>query len=163
MTPLLSDKFTDKLVAMWRAGATGTEIAKALGTTRNAVIGKIFRLRNRGVDLSRAVTAAPPKPLKPPKPEKPAKKEKPAAPKAVWPPPLSAEEKAALIAERKAQVARERRARGIKFADLGARDCRYIINAGRPADYLFCGDIREPGKPYCKEHAELCYRPDSSR
>lgn len=160
MTPLLSEEFTAKLLSMWRAGKTAREIAADLGTTRNAVIGKIFRLRNRGVDLSRAVTAAPPKP---PKPEKPAKKEKPAAPKAVWPPPLTADEKAALLAERKAKLARERRARGIKFADLGARDCRYIINAGRPADYLFCGDIREPGKPYCKEHSELCYRPDSSR
>lgn len=160
MTPLLSEEFTAKLLSMWRAGKTAREIAADLGTTRNAVIGKIFRLRNRGVDLSRAVTAALPKP---PKPEKPAKKEKPAAPKAVWPPPLTTDEKAALLAERKAKLARERRARGIKFADLGARDCRYIINAGRPADYLFCGDIREPGKPYCKEHSELCYRPDSSR
>jgi GcrA cell cycle regulator len=156
---LLSKDYTDQLLAMWRAGMTAREIAASLGTTRNAVIGKIFRLRSNGVDMTRVFIPPPPKPVRQRKPSTLVKKVEPERPKAVWPPPLTEEQKAALIAERKAQMERERRPRGIKFAALGSRDCRYIINAGRPADYLFCGDIREPGKPYCKEHADLCYRP----
>lgn len=160
----LSNDTTAKLIALWRSGATGTEIAKALKTTRNAVIGKIFRLRSNGVDLSRATIPATPKPPRPPKAEKPAKKVfKPPRPKEAWPPPLTDKEQEALIAEKRAQMERERRARGVKFDDLRPRDCRFILNAGHPSGYLFCGCTRSPGKPYCQEHAELCYRPSNPR
>jgi GcrA cell cycle regulator len=164
MAPLNNATATAKLLDMWRAGATGAEIARALGTTRNAVIGKIFRLRNNGVDMARVKV---PVVRNLPKLEKTVKlRPKPPStpkPKVAWPPPLTKEEKEALIAQKKAEVERVQRARGIKFIDLKARDCRFILNGGRPEGYLFCGDPRLAGKPYCQEHSELCYRADSSR
>jgi hypothetical protein len=36
------------IAGMWSSGKTGTEIAAALGTTRNAVLGKIYRMRRNG-------------------------------------------------------------------------------------------------------------------
>lgn len=42
---------TDKLVEMWNSGLTATEIGKELGVTKNAIIGRVNRLREKGVGL----------------------------------------------------------------------------------------------------------------
>jgi hypothetical protein len=42
------------ILDLWKAGLSASQTGKKLGKTKNAVIGAIYRLRKRGVDVSRA-------------------------------------------------------------------------------------------------------------
>jgi GcrA cell cycle regulator len=50
----------ERLRAMWDAGASGSECAPELGTTRNAVLGKVHRLNLRSRDKNGAFVQAEP-------------------------------------------------------------------------------------------------------
>ena len=43
---------------------------------------------------------------------------------------------------------------------LGHNHCRFIVSGdGEPTAY--CGDVKEPGTSYCRDHYRLCYKPVS--
>jgi len=48
---------------------------------------------------------------------------------------------------------------------LTASMCRWPIGDPREDDFAFCGDRRESGQSYCKEHNDKAYRssPDRAR
>lgn len=41
------------------------------------------------------------------------------------------------------------------------RSCQWPIGHPRDADFRFCGELAEPGKPYCENHCALAYRRSS--
>ena len=174
---------TDTLKVMWTAGHSASEIARKLGhVTRNAVIGKVTRLKLPG--------RRPPSPLKgrakASKADKPVKAEKPApAPKRTAGPMGSLEGhrpnvikgvqgaqksgkavalpvsiKARLKAARAANAA----ARRVPITELGPRECRYAVNdAGPGGEHLFCGAPVKPGSSYCAAHHGVVYSPAPPR
>lgn len=103
-------------------GATTMQIAGLVGRTRNAVCGRIWRLRNRGLIVE--------KPLPPPPPKKRVRKPpryrnaagpRPPAPIVVPPLPPNAI--------------------GRNLLELGSTDCRFIIDSDdrRAPTHLYCG------------------------
>jgi GcrA cell cycle regulator len=147
-----------KVHALWEEGLTTREIGQKLGLTKNAICGLIYRMRQHGVVMSptknKPIAPQPkPKPveekvvvvkLKPPKPPK-------------QPPPLPLFEK--LEPPPAPEPVEQQVIRlGIKFIDLKAESCRYVISGRTPDQFRFCGDPKKTGA-YCAEHAALCYVP----
>lgn len=152
------DPIDIKLKELWEAGKTGGEIAEAFGTTRSAIMGRVHRLRKRGVILaerpaikrtkeqveaarlsSKVVTM----PFVMPKysaKQKPARKKEPEPVKEVL----------EFVAPEPAKK------RGPKtILTLGAFDCRWI----RP-DKKYCGELAKSARtPWCEEHYKLVYVP----
>lgn len=132
----LSD--TDKdIIKLWEKGFSGSHIGKKLGITRNAVMGRVHRLRNAGIVIaSRTTDAAFDMPKK-----KNYRKPYP-APKPVPAP--------------------EPRKQGVRFLDLQFGDCKYVMNDGSPSSYIFCG-LPAKDRSYCEEHYHVCYVPPEGR
>ena len=155
----------DQMLALYKQGDSASQIAKALGNglTRNAIIGKLNRLRDKGLrpELSLGVisfkkaqgqqinranavkmaTAYRPKP-KPAKVIlfKAAPMPKPPAPP---PPPVAKEptgEYAAILAK------------------LRPRGCKWIVEdflPGQGDEALMCGELRSGDHPYCEHHRRM--------
>ena len=45
-------KYRNEIIGLWSLGIKSGTIASLLGITRNAVIGKVHRLRAQGVDMA---------------------------------------------------------------------------------------------------------------
>lgn len=160
MTIIPAWSWTDERVQTLRrlhaAHATTPEIVKATGApTRNAVLGKIHRL---GMAETRA-----PRPKPPPQPKAP----KPNLERVVRifdrggaglerrevylmppikepPPPKKAIGRCSLL-------------------DLRGDSCRWPIgDVGKP-DFVFCGDTKIDGTPYCDYHCRIAYQPAAAR
>ena len=141
---------------------TGLEIAKELGMTRNAVMGKLHRLKLEGrvapkkdrdpneiIDLPNPLSAQKAPPKKPVTPNR-------QKPTLLTLPTTTVQR--ALSSKPVVQIVEKPKRGPVKFADLTRRSCKFVLNAGHPETYLFCGEVSEPGKPYCKEHVRLCFR-----
>jgi len=138
---------TERLIALTKAGCSGSVIAAELGITRNSVIGKVGRLgmhlgncRNTKGHIS---TGRPQKPVLTSfnKYRKPKVKSKPEFQKAPIPPPNIED------IPRKA------------FAELSENDCRFPVNDPRLPGFGFCALPRIPGSAYCSGHHARCWQP----
>jgi len=123
--PTWTEERTETLRTLRSDGHSAREISRALGITRNAVMGKIHRLGLSAAD-PRFRQPAPAK-ARIPKPRK--RKEKPV--KAVSPPPG-----------------------GIPFLDGSDRYCRFPLwDDNTPLDdKMICGAPPEPDTKYCATH-----------
>ena len=150
------------LARMTRAGANSAQIAAALGNgiTRNAILGKIHRMRSKGTSLptSAATPALKPKPKpKPqpkPKPRLPARQHSlsygfgarttPDAPPrpVVLTPHDTIDPKAPGL---------------LRMEDLQLHDCRWPLNSAMQGEYFFCGAPQVLDRPYCQAHVALAY------
>ncbi len=128
----------ETLRAMWLDGKSGGEIAKALGRTRNAVLGKIDRLgltrKRQGKRQARPPKPAPARPV----------------------PLLITAKAAACEAKRPARVVEPPAvlmpSRNLTIFDLTRIDCRAITSPDRAAVTLYCGHTVRPGSSYCPAH-----------
>lgn len=122
-----TDEQVEELKRLWNEGLTTGDIGKALGVSKNAVVGKAHRLglnsRPSPIRRDDDETAAPELPLKPVKTEK---VKKPA-------------EKLFTV------------------NDLTHSSCRWPVGDPKDADFHFCGKEALPDKPYCAEHAAIAY------
>ena len=125
----------DIIIAQWNIGLSALHIARTLiGRSRNAVIGRISRLRERGIDLKQTI--------KPPPPPLPRRKRR---------APYAAKHRAAVMALAAPPPDRA----GRNLLELGAADCRFIIDSD---------DVRSPTHLYCGADASMydsdnCYCP----
>jgi hypothetical protein len=133
-----------KIIDLWESGMTGTQIANELFTTRSAILGKLRRLRLEGhvsykmnvkIDLKAA-----------------SKKEMETA-KA-----FNSNRKMLRFAQPPQPLPKPRpiKHEPIKFMDLTAFSCRYIVNEGYASTFLFCGKPKTH-RSYCDHHAKICY------
>lgn len=140
-----TDEMVDKLRQMWDEGKTATEIAKALGVTKNSIVGKVHRL---------CLTARP-SPIK-------SKEEENVAATAVV-----VEEQIVEVSESTVQTeapvcvakAEKKRKSGehVKLVELDSHTCRWPLGDPRDEDFCFCGKKVRMGQTYCEEHAMMAY------
>ena len=124
----------DKLRVLAKTGKSFQQIGDILGFTRNACIGKARREK-----ITKAPTDLTPRPNVFIKPA--------ARPfrmiiRAVKPVPPDVQ-----VADMPL----------VTMMQLTSNNCRYPF--GEDEDMLFCGKPRHRGRPYCLEHAEVCYKP----
>lgn len=151
--PYILNEYEQKIVDLWNAKFPSSEIAKALGKTRNTIVGKVWRLRRRGIEFA----------------HHPIKGENPKPKKVVKSPRVrSTNPIASLTFKNKNDVnqrykfvpreAVEAKPLNIGFWKLKANSCRYVMNDGMPENFIFCGAPKERGS-YCEAHALICYAP----
>ena len=140
----------EQLKSLTDAGLSCAQIARRLGVSRNAVIGKLNRL-----GLSRGRVPAAPRAAAPPagprlrRPSIMAQRQILRAVYAEAPPPPEAV----------TVVAAER----CSLLDLAKGKCRWPISDPGAADFAFCGNAAVSGLPYCTGHARLAYRLPATR
>ena len=127
---------------MWAEEKTGSEIADALGTSRSAVMGKLYRLRAAGYIEYKTI---------PPRPKNDTPEDRAARVKRPYRSPYLGP--VVPLAPKKTTVLNST---GVKLMDLSHNSCRFIINDGPVQNFLFCGKEKEKG-PYCADHRKLCY------
>ena len=125
------------LRTLWREGLSAAEVARRLGgVTRNAVIGKVWRL-----GLSGGRPPKPPRPRRgaagPPRRRPPARTGRRLPAGAPCPPPW--DPGPGLVAD---------------LLDLRPGDCRWPLGDPRAPNFAFCGRPAEGG-PYCGGHRRL--------
>lgn len=154
--------WTDERIALLKKlyvdeGLSASQIADRIGgTTRNAVIGKVTRLGLvKSVDeqtkRARARTAM--------RIAKPIPKVKPqgwfwAGPGKKIPSPEVLAETRAKTAALDAMIAPESRR---KLVDLEPQHCRFPLGEVGTPEFGFCPADRDPGVPYCRDHAMRCF------
>ncbi len=127
-----TDERISDLVRLWDDGHTASHIGKAIGVTKNAVIGKAHRLKLPPRPSPIRQSAAP-------------KAQKPAA----NPMPTPAHKQIAKVRPR--PIVRAAR------AGVGGSSCLWPIGDPSTPDFHFCGAEAVPGKPYCDEHCARAY------
>lgn len=131
---------------LWREGQSSAQIAKKVGRSRNAVIGRLDRIGARGqaratgaqsqVRTGKVVNAR-----------------------------LKAKVAAKPKAAKQLPTATKREARpadfvGKDFAALEADECRWI--EGEPSSQMFCAAPVLPGQSYCEHHRGVCFEPGTA-
>lgn len=140
------------LTARWAAGEVSSAIALAMGVTRNAVMGRVQRLKLP----SR------------PSPIKPARKDIPPARKRVAsqasprlrPPAETRRKPGGVSSLNSAPAVASNGAAGVLFGELRPEHCRWPLwGMERPAEFAFCGCPKAEGRPYCAGHAARAFLP----
>ena len=141
----------NKLIELWNAKASASEIGKELGLTRNAVIGRIKRLRDNGVKL-RSFTAAP-------KTEVSRARVREVKTDRGW---VRKKEllkiKSPVLIKLDSFVPETTPEKNIDILHLVESSCRYITGEKKGRGALYCGRNKTT-RAYCEEHARLCYIP----
>ena len=147
--PTWTEERVERLKNRFAAGLTCREIAGDLGLSRNAVIGKLSRLK---LTREKSGDARPPE-------RKDAAKGR--GPKTV--PRLQYQMLKAVYGEPQPAAADEPidSEHCCSLLELSAQRCRWPISTPGLADFCFCGNTPLAGLPYCAGHTRLAYRPGS--
>ncbi len=174
-----TDERIDLLQKLWLQGMSASRIARELanGLTRNAVIGKVYRLGLSGRPKEAGAEAGVPQPLHK---------------HATRPPARSSTQRTHARAQGGAAILRGNTALAVRpvayeapavredvarhsdvvvpiaepVTILELRDsmCRWPIGDPTQADFRFCGARKTPGEgPYCSCHAAIAYQPQQDR
>lgn len=130
------------LTRLWNAGQSGSQIAKVLRVSRNAVIGKVHRL-----ELPPRKTVArriPVAHIRQPKKQRPPRRDKTVA-------PVLAQIAAASIPLR------------LSLLQLTDTSCRRPLGDPKDADFAFCGLPVREGSRYCPACHPLMYSTDLTK
>lgn len=143
-----------KILKMWGEGLTGLQIGEVLGVTRNAILGRLHRLKAYGIDTAK---------LKPAK----------TVEKKSCPAPKTRAQLALRVAptdQKKSKTIRvyypprpePQPGDGVSLLGLKSSSCRYIISSESSHAVIFCGEDKERGS-YCAHHAQICYVPTPAK
>ena len=158
-----------QLKKMWADGESAGEIAATLGgLSRNAIIGKIYRLGLSNRDPVPAVKMDKPKGKKQPKvasttalPSGQNKLPLRRPPVVRAGHPLPPQPAANEISEDVLRTAAEtlKKAKKISLMELTEKTCKWPVGDPSTDDFWFCGLDSETGKPYCKAHNDVAFHP----
>ena len=158
-----------QLKKMWADGESAGEIAATLGgLSRNAIIGKIYRLGLSNRDPVPAVKIDKPKGKKQPKvasttalPSGQNKLPLRRPPVVRAGEPLPPQPAANEISEDVLRTAAEtlKKAKKISLMELTEKTCKWPVGDPSTDDFWFCGLDSETGKPYCKAHNDVAFHP----
>lgn len=141
-----TDESVEQLRKMWSEGLTANEIAKKLGVTKNAIVGKVHRL---------CLTARP----SPIKSKDNVEENEPAQTQTEIVFEETIEEEIVVQEVETPTVATPKACKGsnIKLVDLDSHTCRWPIGDPRDDDFCFCGKKVRSGQTYCDEHSAVAY------
>jgi GcrA cell cycle regulator len=141
-----------RIIELWEAGYTGSQIAAELSITRNAVMGKIYRLRRmakinygHNVKTDRIPIEVATSPSRKAQPKK-------LAQVLVLPASMA----------RSFGYAVAKKGPGFTLMELVPGMCKYSISGDHASDYRFCG-AKVTRSNYCDHHYSLCYVPPRPR
>lgn len=137
MINLHLDSMQLQIVELWRSGKSALQIGAVLGLTRNAVIGRIDRMRMRGVVVERFFDSEV------------------VQKKAIGPRPRAAPAKVQPGAN---WWTKTKPPAGALLGHLRSTSCRYILPEKHEGQHVYCGERKARGA-YCTDHAVLCYAP----
>jgi GcrA cell cycle regulator len=174
-----TDERVEQLRKLWAEGLSASQIAAQMGgVTRNAVIGKVHRLKlsSRGKSTSsqpRAkktvnTTAAQPRQTSAPRASggSPSRGGGGGGTHAIGATALKSDYRTNAISAQVLEFAPALVApepRKLMLVELSERTCKWPIGDPMATDFNFCGvDSGESG-PYCQYHAKLAYQPASER
>lgn len=179
-----TDERIDLLKKRWSEGSSASQIATELGgVTRNAVIGKVHRLKLESrikPAVEPAVVAEAPRavPVEVPATVETAPRlvvaaqapvvRQPAV-RAVGATALKIEEEVDLVAE--PAVAEQPRqsaeivpiSRNLTLIQLSERTCKWPLGDPLSPDFRFCGNHSGDASPYCQYHARIAFQPVAER
>lgn len=157
--PKTSELWTDEgerlIVELWDKGFSGYQIAVALKTTRSAILGKISRMRRKGMTFKRNYDPGR------------AKKGRVKAPTPVNPPPVIVTVQALKIKKPEPTpkpiviiIPEPPPYNGtpLTIMEVTNDTCKYSVSGTRAPDYRFCGGPVHK-RSLCKHHFDLCYTP----
>jgi hypothetical protein len=154
---MLNDK-QKRILVMWENNMTGSEIANAIGITRNAVMGHLSRIRAMKLTGYKVEPKGHRKPVR----------------KAVEAPKTSALPKTIQKPKAKPETNPDQFVMTVledrslpphgpvTLMNLHHLSCRYIISEVKGAQTLFCGKVKTTAA-YCAEHHQLCYVPPNPK
>lgn len=143
----------DRIKVMWDNGSTSSEIASELGVTRNTVMGRVSRMKTKGVIKFRILNVKEKEPKKVPA-ISPAKKERILYVLPSYPMRPSARRKPVKFVDEPV----EQKKGNVTLLELAYKHCRYIVGSNKARGTLYCGEDKHTSS-YCKFHAKLCYYP----
>lgn len=133
----------NQIIDMWNRGCTSGDIATQLKMTRDAVMGRITRLRGKGIMLRTQ--------CKTPKSNCPNKiKLKTKEDRVINVPTVTYAKPVQLVFDYGPIDT------GTDITQLFPESCRYIVGHDRRRGALYCAGVKHY-RSYCKEHADLCY------
>lgn len=141
-----TDESVEQLRKMWSEGLTANEIAKKLGVTKNAIVGKVHRL---------CLTARP-SPIKS-KDNIVEETQMQLQPEAIEAETVEEEIIVQEIEMPKVAAPKACKGHNIKLVDLDSHTCRWPIGDPRDDDFCFCGKKVRSGQTYCDEHSAVAY------
>ncbi len=160
-----SDERVEKLKSLWAEGLSASQIAAELGgVSRNAVIGKVHRLKLSGRSAKSGSAKHQRKPA--------AQKSAPAGFPSVKAPFRTGNLALAFSPEIDAETDIEPlsetgdvlpMARYLTLLELDACSCRWPIGDPRSEDFRFCGAPTQPGDIYCAACSRKAFQPKESR
>lgn len=152
------------LKKLWTEGLSAGQIARQLGgVSRNAVVGKVHRLK---LSTHGRKTAAPARKKKPAKDwnvggQKPKTLPATSTTSVPTPPPsplATVEYVQPIIIDVVTPVSRR-----LKLVELNERVCKWPNGDPLSEDFSFCGNDAAETGPYCKYHARLAFPPKAER
>ncbi len=160
-----TDELVEQLLAYWEQGLSAKEIAQKMGQgfTRNAIIGKIHRLRASGKAPARRQDVQS-RPEGQNKAEHDARPSRSATASTATSGTLAldtrAEERPAPVAEKKAAPRLVEQETGLvhDIEGLNEHTCRWPIGEPGTNGFSFCGRKPAEGLPYCRHHAAIAYQ-----
>ena len=137
-----TEEEVEGLRQLWAKGHTGSEIANMLGKSRNAVMGRISRMREHGERMPSERERKPPKPKVAKVPR--VRKTRIVLPK-IKKEPIEY-----------VNVDYDLNKNYPKFHELKKWQCRFVMNDGHASQYVFCGE-KTNFESFCPAHKQLCY------
>ncbi|TKT74217.1 GcrA family cell cycle regulator [Aquamicrobium sp. LC103] len=161
-----TDERVELLKKLWSEGLSASQIASQLGgVSRNAVIGKVHRLKLSGRGRASAAPSRPKKAAQPSAPRTVTRTSRPVA-ASVGATALQVQfdaEPVARHALRPIQNVVVPMSRNLKLVELSERTCKWPNGDPLAEDFSFCGNDVGEGGPYCAYHSRVAYQPAAER
>ncbi|WP_375612825.1 MULTISPECIES: GcrA family cell cycle regulator [unclassified Bartonella] len=164
------------LKKLWSEGLSASQIAAQLGgVSRNAVIGKVHRLKlpGRGKTAQGSTTRAQKTPVGSSSPSSPRVRRNTSTVSPINTSSVSIEEtalKTEFVVEDVKEVDMSTKSnvvvpisRQLNLLQLSENTCRWPVGDPLSADFHFCGADSDENSPYCAFHAKLAFQPISER
>jgi GcrA cell cycle regulator len=147
-------KRVEQLKQCFDAGLTCSQIAREIGVTRNAVIGKLNRMGlSQPRNPARAQARRDARPARP-------------RSRTLWSAFTVADQRKLLrdaFPQAHVEAVPIHDGRGCTFLELTQNRCRWPINDPGAENFCYCGNEAFTGLPYCTGHARLAYRGGNRR
>ncbi|MBR1601587.1 MAG: global cell cycle regulator GcrA-like protein [Alphaproteobacteria bacterium] len=144
-----TNESVEELRRLWDKGLTASEIAKKLGVTKNAIVGKVHRL----------CLKARPSPIKTKEEEVELKHSESVQEEIVFVETEVVEEtqiEDSVKEKIEEDLSIDSKGR-VGLVDLDSHTCRWPLGDPRDDDFGFCGKKVRAGQTYCDEHSSIAY------